>query len=93
MELFEEAIRLQPNGADNHVVAGVAYAQLDRPESARAAYLKALELDPFNTVALSNLGTMNLQSGNLEGAAAYFRRVLEIQPNHALAQRMLDQLR
>ena len=93
LELFEEAIRLQPNGADNHVVAGVAYGQLDRPESARAAYLKALELDPFNTVALSNLGTMNLQSGNLEGAASYFRRVLGIRPNHALAQRMLEQLR
>ena len=93
LELFGEAIRLQPNRADNHVVAGVAEAQLGREGLARARYLKAVDLDPLNTGVLNNLGVLNLQAGSSEQAAAYFERVLQISPNDETAIRMLERLR
>jgi tetratricopeptide (TPR) repeat protein len=55
------------------------------PSAARAAYERALALDPTHAAALVNLGLLDYAAGRLEAAAARFRAALAAQPDHALA--------
>lgn len=47
------------------------------PAQARAAYEKVLELDPSHVDALTNLGRLLQEDGELEAAVVHYRRALE----------------
>lgn len=53
--VYETAGRLGVNGVDIHVLSGLALQSQGKYEEARTAYLKALELEPFNLESLINL--------------------------------------
>jgi Flp pilus assembly protein TadD len=62
---------------------------LGHPERARTNYLQALKFDPLNTVALNNLGLMELQLGKMDVARRYFGEVLKIKPDDPTAKQGL----
>jgi tetratricopeptide (TPR) repeat protein len=53
--------------------------------AARAAYGRALELDPRHTGALVNLGRLLHEAGETARAAEHYRRALEARPDHSTA--------
>jgi tetratricopeptide (TPR) repeat protein len=56
---YSEAIKLEPGSAFLYFARGNAYAERGEYESAKADFLKALEIDPNNKVAKKNLEALN----------------------------------
>jgi tetratricopeptide (TPR) repeat protein len=55
------------------------------PEAARAAYARALELDPTLADAHVNLGCLEHEAGRLREAEAHYRAALALRPDDATA--------
>lgn len=77
---------------------GAAYDDIDKAAEAEAAYVKALEFNPDNATALSNLGVMQASRGEHAKAQANFERAIALDPTHAkyksnLASLYMDQSR
>jgi tetratricopeptide (TPR) repeat protein len=85
-----EAVLLEPNSPDAQVQIGVALAAEADIDGARAAYLRALSLDPGNSAALNNLAVLDLQSGAHDAAARGLAAALAADPQGTVARRNLD---
>jgi tetratricopeptide (TPR) repeat protein len=55
------------------------------PAAARAAYERALELDPAHCGAHVNLGRLLHEAGEAASAAEHYRRALEVRPEDSIA--------
>ena len=64
---------------------GVVYERAGNLAEAKRAYSKALEKDPDNHVAASNLGNIYFQDGKYERAFAYYRKALNLCPDYVPA--------
>lgn len=64
---------------------GVVYERAGNLPEAQRAYSKALEKDPTNHVAASNLGNICFQNGKYERAFAYYRKALNLCPDYVPA--------
>ena len=62
------------------------------PEKAKAAYQKALSLDPLFTEVLSRLGSLYLDEGNLNHALETFNKLDELEPENKDTLVSLSQL-
>ncbi len=99
-ELYQSAIRAEPNNPKLHFNLGNSLARLGRMEDAVDAFERAASLtdDPqTRAMAEYNAGTLLAETGDLEEAAERFRNSLRAQPddedikyNYELAQRMLQ---
>ncbi|MEW5945983.1 MAG: tetratricopeptide repeat protein [bacterium] len=73
-----------PSSARAHTNYGLALLERDKPREAVSAFEKAVALDPhFN--ALNGLGAALTAAGELERAAAVYRRTVELHPDSAFA--------
>ncbi len=86
---YEKAIKLAPKSAVAYNLLGMAYRfkylQSGNPEMKEkeiAAFNQAVELDPQYWVALVNLGASYYYIGEKAKAAPWFRKALEINPDH-----------
>jgi tetratricopeptide (TPR) repeat protein len=73
---------------------GSAYRMLGDYPHARASYEAALRLAPDNTFDLAGLGLVEQKTGDVNGAANYFHRLVELQPTdvgYLLLARSLEQ--
>lgn len=78
---FEEAARLQPGLADNHVQVGQALARMGRQAEAVTAYEQALRLRPDMGEAHMNLGiTLSLQ-GEATQAMEHLDAAVRLRPD------------
>jgi tetratricopeptide (TPR) repeat protein len=68
---FERGLELEQSGAGEAEI--------------RAAYEKAVELDPQSTGALVNLGTLHFNARRLAKAETCYKRALEVDSSYALA--------
>jgi len=59
--------------------------ELSDPSEARAAYEKAIALDPSHVDAHVNLGRLLHDEGALEGAETHYRAALKVDPDHPVA--------
>jgi Flp pilus assembly protein TadD len=69
------AIAKDPTVASAWVNLGALYSRQRRFDFAQAAYQRALEVQPSDKSALTNLARLNDELGNSEAAAAYRQRV------------------
>ena len=58
------------------IASGIAHQKGGRLARAEHCYLAALRLDPGNSEATYLMGVLGLQSGNGDGALAYFARAI-----------------
>ena len=88
MQDFEAAIEANPS-LDAYFGLGNAYTRQGKLSEARAAYEKALEINPNHAATLSNLGVVYYQQGNLSDAKATFEKVLALNANDAATHYLL----
>ena len=66
-------------------ILGNAHEDLDQDEQARAAYDRALLINPRRFEAINGLGILHRKRGEDEAAMAAYRRALAIEPGYAQA--------
>jgi protein O-GlcNAc transferase len=71
---LEQLVKREPNMAVAHNALGVAFASANRPRDAARAWLNALALQPEFPEALTNLGNLDLQRGDLVRAESTLAR-------------------
>ena len=96
---FDEAIavahRLQqslPDQAEPLVLEGIAQAARQQDAEARAAFRRALALEPGHPRAAGALAALDLGSGDIDGARGWYRQILAHHPGHAPALMQLARL-
>ncbi len=75
IKLLEKVVRKQPKNADAYNLLGFSHRKLEKFDTARKHYARALKLDPNHKGALEYLGELNLQTGDLKGAEALLTRL------------------
>ena len=68
--------------AENNL--GVLEALVENASAARAHFQAALSADPRHYRALTNLGNLELEAGNLEQAEILYKQVIAIQPEYSV---------
>jgi tetratricopeptide (TPR) repeat protein len=86
------AVELAPTQTEAHLVLGLTERALRHRRQERAAYLRALELDPNNPDALNNLATTDLSRSRLGRAAHGLSAALHSDPQAENPRRNLDLL-
>jgi Flp pilus assembly protein TadD len=87
--LAERMLKRDPNDVHAHVLLANSLAGLKDAEGAVAAFEKAVLLDPNRSSTYSELGSVQLISGNREEAEKAFRKAVEIDPKSANAHMSL----
>ncbi|MGE0444318.1 MAG: tetratricopeptide repeat protein [Vicinamibacterales bacterium] len=94
IKYYEQALQLDPKDVNASTDLGVSYYYTNRPDEALEQFDRSLALDPQHTKTLLNQGIVRAFGKNdLAGAAASWRRVVEIAPQSQegqAAQRGLD---
>jgi tetratricopeptide (TPR) repeat protein len=88
---FRKAIELGGGRSDTRNELAICLMELGDLQTARKELETALYEDPENIKIISNLGILALKNGEDDEAAAFFRTVLEIEPNDQLALQYLSQ--
>ncbi len=85
----ERTVELAPFWAEAANLLGLALSGVGRNDEARAAYLRALELDPTHAYAKNNLAALDLDRGRLGRAARSLTSALADEPqDHTLHQNL-----
>jgi tetratricopeptide (TPR) repeat protein len=82
---FEKALELGLANTDARNEWAICLMELGDFNKARKALEKALAADPENIKVISNLAILALKQGMDDEAAAFFRRVLELDPEDPIA--------
>ena len=74
----QDALRVDPNLPHGHFTLGTAYTLKGLDAQARQAFLRALELDPNNVVAMDNLSVHEAVFGRLDESLYWGRRAFSL---------------
>lgn len=74
-------VPFEAGSAQAQFESGNSHAQAGRWDQARAAYQKAIELDPNFQAAYANLGVVYYQLEQLDLAASQYQKALELDPD------------
>ncbi len=91
VEYSTRAIAIDANYAPVYDLLGAAYTKLDQPAAARDAFQTSLRLDAHDSTAYTNLGLLELASGDRAAARRYFAEALWLAPDEAGARQGLAQ--
>jgi spermidine synthase len=80
LRLASDALRRNPREERLQNLAGAAAASLGRRDEARAAFTRAVELDPSDPTAHLNLGLLELEAANPRAAVNHFAEALILDP-------------
>jgi tetratricopeptide (TPR) repeat protein len=81
VELFETALKMQPENIISLVNASLAYARLGNLVKAESKLKQALAIDPVSAEANFNMGLLKAEQNDLAGAENHFRTALKTDPN------------
>ena len=82
VELYKLAIIEDPNYIDAYDNLGLSYRHLNLLDSAESYYLLSHSKYPKGTVAIGNLAVVQELKGNSEGAIAYYKQSIELEPEN-----------
>ncbi|MGH9717877.1 MAG: tetratricopeptide repeat protein [Candidatus Acidiferrales bacterium] len=83
---YREIIELSPDWLEAHINLGVALYQAGELDGARAAFVTAVQLDPWNGICRYNLGCVLEEQGEIDEAIRHLRCAARVLPNHADAR-------
>jgi tetratricopeptide (TPR) repeat protein len=90
---FEKALRYINNDADAHLGLGVACFYLQDDRAAERELMKAVEIDPKKPAAYEFLGELFYREDDLETAATYWEKAVELNPSAKNLRARLDRIR
>lgn len=93
LSLLDEAVKLDNKKASYFLLLGLC--QMNIPAQKRMAeknLQKAIELEPWNVEAFSAMGILFLSENQVNRAEGFFRKVLSLNPDHALAKKKLQEI-
>jgi tetratricopeptide (TPR) repeat protein len=91
-EVLEAGIERHPEYSSAHVVYGRVLRDLGKPEEARRAFRRVLELDPHNLVAIRALGDLARSAGQQDDALGYYNQILEMEPADEEVRSIVDSM-
>jgi tetratricopeptide (TPR) repeat protein len=94
VEKFKEAVKLDPNFPPARLYLATAYMQqyipgAESPENQQMAqaandnFMKVLDMDPKNTVAINSLASLYLNEKKWDEAQQWFDKLVALDPNNA----------
>jgi tetratricopeptide (TPR) repeat protein len=83
---FRKALELGGSGSDVRNELALCLTELEDFSGARRELEAALGKDPENVKIISNLGVLAMKEGDDDEAAAFFRAVLEMEPEDPIAK-------
>jgi tetratricopeptide (TPR) repeat protein len=93
LTLLEEAVRLRPNKGDYHLLLGMTESRVPFFRmKAEQDFLKAIELEPWNPEGFVGLGILYKQEGLLTKARKHLKKALELDSEHEMASKELDEM-
>jgi Flp pilus assembly protein TadD len=93
LELMNEVAQKEPRNPEAQAGLGYCFFQLERFVDSAAAYRNALQYGPEEPNLLNALGQSELRAGNRNRATEAFSRSLEIDPEQAEVQAVLQEIR
>jgi len=87
---FGKAIELGGANSDTRNELAICLMETGNLKGARGELESALRDDPENVKIISNMGVLALKSGNNDEAAAFFRAVLEFDPQDPIANNFFN---
>ncbi|MBI4520337.1 MAG: tetratricopeptide repeat protein, partial [Gemmatimonadetes bacterium] len=90
--VVEQGLLRHPAYATGHVIAGWVFRDSGDSGSALQAFVRALELDPDNVVALRNLAELEDAGGQTGEAVQHYRRLVELGIDDATVMLRLKEL-
>jgi len=85
-EAYSKAIAIKADDSAYHNNYALVLAQQKKFDEAQAELTKAAQIDPANAGKFYfNLGAVYVNTGNLEPAAAAFKKAIDLDPNYAEA--------
>ncbi len=85
LTLAQDALALDPESVDAHLVAAFAYADLGRLDEAMEQAETVLSKYPLTAAARYIIGVIHQQRGDVDQAMAEFKRTVYIDPDFVLA--------
>jgi tetratricopeptide (TPR) repeat protein len=74
---YQKAIDRQPNNADLYEALGDTYQRLHRTDDASRAYESELKLSPHSSIALYNLGRIQVERGDAQAGVTLLRQAAD----------------
>ncbi|WP_298634031.1 sulfotransferase family protein [uncultured Umboniibacter sp.] len=90
---YRAAIKIHPHYTDAHINLANVLRESEQPKQAQLVLEKVLEFSPNNPQALTSLGVLAEQLGDLTLAAEYFLRAIDEAPNNVMSHYQLAQLK
>jgi tetratricopeptide (TPR) repeat protein len=81
LAVTDEALRLQADSAETHMLRGMILSDMGQPDGALASFVKVQALQPSNPDAWYNAGQILSARGRFGEAADMLAKALAIQPN------------
>ncbi len=91
-ELLDIGLSQHPSYVPAHIVKGRCYLDARGDADAERAFLRVIDLDPENVIALKGLAEIAERSGRFGDAIERLERLLEFDRNNEDARLQLDQL-
>ena len=90
---FEEAVRLKGDDPAGRFGLGLAYFHLREDRLAEQELSRVIELNPRETTAFQVLGELSYRNDDLERAAGYWEKAVELNPGDEKLRARLDRIR
>lgn len=90
--LCREHLPAQPGHMSGHIVLGRAYFEKGDIAAAREVFLRSVELDDENLIALRHLGDIARSRDDVEEARSWYARVLDADPQNDEIEQLLRSL-
>ncbi|MDR1430109.1 MAG: tetratricopeptide repeat protein, partial [Spirochaetaceae bacterium] len=87
---FRKALELGGDNADTRNELAICLMEQGQLQEARKELEGALRKDPENIKIISNLGILALKNSRDDEAGAFFRTVLELEPDDPIARNFLE---
>jgi len=90
---FEQARRYNDSAAAAHLGLGIAYFYLRNDQYAERELNRALEINPREATAYQYLGELYYRKDDLESAASYWEKAVELDPSASGPRARLERVR
>jgi tetratricopeptide (TPR) repeat protein len=93
LELLEIGLAQHPNYVPAHIVRGRCHLDVNNEDAAELAFLRVIELDPENAIALRSLADICERTGRVSEAVHRLETLIEVDRSNEDAKHQLHRLR